>query len=93
MLARWSTFAGRSRVVDGLGVVGPDRLKTGGFSTDPNAMSPSHEFKTVTHHVGQLRPDLNQTLDYYSSQGWRVTHFTAAAGDLRRIGLQRRHTN
>lgn len=53
-------------------------------------MSPSFEHKTVTHHVGQIRPNLNQTLDYYSSQGWRLTHFTAAPGDLRRISLQRR---
>lgn len=71
----------------------PDLLKAGNDPTDPRTMSPSHEYKTVTHHVGQLRPDLNQTLDYYSSQGWRVTHFSAAAGDLRRISLQRRHTD
>jgi hypothetical protein len=86
-------FAGRFLVVDSVRVVGPDRLKTRDDSTDPRAMSPSHEYKTVTHHVGQLRPDLHQTLDYYSSQGWRVTHFTAAAGDLRRISLQRRPTD
>lgn len=70
----------------------PDRLNTGSDSTVLTTMSPSYEYKTITHQVGRLRPDLNQTLDYYSRQGWRLTHFTAVPGDLRRISLQRRIT-